>query len=96
MTVGELLGVGGVLIAIGSMVERLRSLQASNRGQGERIGRLEKFMAGVQERKRLMGELGIIDHQVPSKAVEEYEEQPRPTVGALPRRSMGEPPPRPK
>lgn len=52
MTVGELfavgMGAGGVLVSIGSLLERLRRLQASQKGMGQRIGELEDMSARLE------------------------------------------------
>lgn len=54
-------GLGGLLLAVGSALERLRRMQASQKEQGERIGKLETAMNGFRAREQLRAELGIVE-----------------------------------
>lgn len=61
--VNAAVGLGGLLLAVGSAVERLKALQASNKSQGERIGNLEKAVQSLHARDRLRTELGVVDRR---------------------------------
>lgn len=62
--VNAVAGLGGIVLAIGSALERLKALQASNKSQGERIGALERGIQALHAREKLKTELGIVDRHV--------------------------------